>query len=125
MPALPESVRQAWEERDGPVVFATVDQDGKPNAIYATCVSMPDTETIVVANNYFAKTLQNIFAGSKGSILFITKEGKSFQIKGRISYHTEGSIFEEMKRWNPERHPGHGAAVLHVEEAYTGSKKLL
>lgn len=125
MPALPESVRQAWKEREGPVILATVDQDGKPNAIYATCVSMLDEETIVVANNYFAKTLQNIQAGSKGAILFITKEGRSCQVKGRISYHTEGTIFEDMKRWNPAQRPGHGAAALHAEEAYAGATKLL
>ncbi|MBW1804701.1 MAG: pyridoxamine 5'-phosphate oxidase family protein, partial [Deltaproteobacteria bacterium] len=82
-------------------------------------------DTIVVANNYFSKTLENILAGSKGSILFITKEGKSYQIKGSIEYHKEGSIFEDMKKWNPKQHPGHAAAALIVEEVYMGAEKLL
>ena len=125
MAALPGKVRKAWEDREGPIVLSTVDGDGIPNAIYATCVSIFSEDTVVVANNYFSKTLKNILAGSKGTILFITKEGKSYQIKGSIEYHKEGSIFEDMKKWNPKKHPGHAAAALKVEEVYTGAEKLL
>ncbi len=125
MAALPERVSRAWVDREGPVVLSTVNGDGVPNAIYATCVSKFSEDTIVVANNYFSKTLENILAGSKGSILFITKERKSYQIKGSIEYHTEGTIFEDMKKWNPEKHPGHAAAALKVEEVYSGAEKLL
>jgi predicted pyridoxine 5'-phosphate oxidase superfamily flavin-nucleotide-binding protein len=125
MSTLPEDVGKAWNDRKGPVVFATVDEAGVPNAIYATCVSKFNEGTIVIADNYFDKTRKNILAGSKGSVLFITDEGKAFQIKGTIEYHKEGSIFEDMKKWNPSKHPGHAAAVLKVEEVYSGSKKLL
>ena len=125
MAELPEQVSKAWEERKGPVILSTVNADGIPNSIYATCVSKFSEDTIVVANNYFSKTLNNILAGSKGSILFITKEGKSYQIKGSIEYHKEGIIFEDMKKWNPKQHPGHAATALKVEEVYTGAKKLL
>ena len=125
MAALPEKVSKAWEEREGPIVLSTVNGDGIPNAIYATCVSKFSEDTIVVANNYFSKTLENILAGSTGSILFITKDRKSYQIKGSIEYHIEGSIFEDMKKWNPEKHPGHAATALKVEEAYSGAEKLL
>jgi len=125
MTALPENVMEAWENREGPLIFSTVDKDGVPNAIYATCVSKFSEDTIVVANNYFSKTLENIHAGSKGSILFITKEGKAYQIKGSIDYLTNVTIFEDMKNWNPDKHPGHGAAALKVEEVYTGAERLL
>ncbi len=125
MAALPEKVSKAWEDREGPIILSTVDGAGNPNAIYATCVSKFSEEIIVVANNYFAKTLENILAGSKGSILFITKEGTSYQIKGSIEYHKEGVIFDDMKKWNPKRLPGHAAAALKVEEVYAGAEKLL
>ena len=125
MAQLPEEVRAAWEKREGPIVLTTVDEKGLPNAIYATCVSMFDEETLVVADNYFNKTRKNLRAGSKGSLLFITPEGKSYQMKGRMEYHTEGAVFQDMKKWNPEKHPGHAAAALTVEEAYSGAKKLL
>jgi predicted pyridoxine 5'-phosphate oxidase superfamily flavin-nucleotide-binding protein len=125
MPALPSSVSKAWDERKGPVILSTVDTNGVPNTIYATCVSKFSEDSIVVADNYFNKTRKNILAGSKGSILFITKDGKAYQIKGSIEYHKEGEVFEDMKRWNPKQHPGHATAVLKVEEVYAGAEKLL
>jgi len=125
MSKLPEDVSKAWDDRKGPVVLTTVDTNGAPNAIYATCVSKFDEETIVIADNYFDKTRKNILTGSRGALLFITNEGKAFQVKGSIDYLKEGSIFEDMKTWNPKQHPGHAAAVLKVEEVYSGAKKLL
>lgn len=124
MSGIPEEVSQSWNERKGPIIFTTVDKNDVPNAIYATCVKMIDNDSIVIADNYFDKTRNNILAGSKGSILFITDENKAFQLKGTIEYHKEGPIFDDMKKWNPQKHPGHAAAVLKVEEVYSGAKKL-
>lgn len=125
MSVLPEGVSKAWDDRNGPIILSTVDQDGQPNVIYATCVRKFSEDTLVIANNYFNKTQQNILAGSKGAILFITNDGKAFQIKGTIEYHTSGKIFEDMKEWNPTKHPGHAAAALKVEEVYSGAEKLV
>lgn len=122
---LPEIVSSAWKARKGPVVFTTVNADGIPNAIYATCVSMFDEETLIVADNYFEKTRANIFGGTKGSILFITEENTAYQIKGSLEYLKDGAIFDDMKKWNPGEHPGHAAVALRVEEVYSGSEKLL
>ncbi len=87
MTTLPDTLKQAWEERDGPIVFASID------------------------------------AGSKGAILFITKGGTSYQVKGSIEYDSAGAYYQDMKAWNGER-PGHAAAVLCVEEVYSGAQKL-
>jgi len=125
MSALPEVVCTAWENRDGPVILTTVDASGCPNAIYATCVSKFDKDTLVVADNFFNKTRANILAASQASLLFITKEGKSYQIKGKITYHTEGAVFEDMKQWNPNQLPGHAAAALEIEQVFSGSEKLV
>ena len=121
---LSQEVIQAWEERNGPVVFTTVDGNGVPNSIYATCVGRFDESALVIADNYFDKTRSNIKNGSRGSVLFITKDNKAYQVKGTLEYHTEGALFDFMKSWNPEKHPGHAAAVLLVEEAFSGAKKL-
>lgn len=125
MSALPENVSKAWDDRKGPIIFSTVDKNAVPNAIYATCVSKFSEGAIVIADNYFDKTRNNILAGSMGSILFITNEDKAFQVKGTIEYHGEGDVFEDMKTWNPKQHPGHAAALLKVEEVYSGAEKLL
>jgi len=121
---LPEIVLQAWEDREKAIVLTTVNEQGVPNAIYATCVSKFNDNTFVVADNFFDKTRANIVAKSVGSLLFITKEGKSYQLKGTFTYHKDGEIFEDMKKWNPTRLPGHAAAALHITEVYSGSTKL-
>lgn len=125
MSTISEDVRKAWTNRKGAVILATAAADGTPNAIYATCVSRYDDETIVIADNYFDKTRKNILAGSKGSVLFMTETGEAFQIKGAIEYLTEGPVFDDMKKWNPAKHPGHAAAALKAESVWSGSKKLL
>ena len=125
MSALPEVVSKAWDEREGAVVLTTVDGSGKPNSIYATCVSKYSAEQLVVADNYFDKTRKNILEGSKGTILFITKEGKSFQVKGSIGYESEGVIFDDMKVWLDPNMPGNAAAILNVEEVYCGAERLV
>ncbi|MFO7900819.1 MAG: pyridoxamine 5'-phosphate oxidase family protein [Planctomycetota bacterium] len=105
-------------------MLSTVDPDGRPNAIYVGCVNVYSDDTVVVADNYFCKTRANIRAGSPAAILFITSDGKPYQIKGAVEYHTDGPVFEAMKEWNPKKHPGHAAAAIKVEEVYSGAEKL-
>ena len=124
MSKLPKKVSQAWENREGPIVLTTINDEGQPNAIYATCVSKYDESTLVVADNYFDKTRQNILNGSKGSILFMDKDSNAYQVKGKIEYHQDGEIFQDMECWNPDEHPGNAAAALQVEEVYSGADKL-
>ncbi len=124
MAALPQVVSKAWDDREGPVVLATVDTAGATNAIYATCVKKFSEDKLVVADNFFNKTRANIQGGSKGALLFITNEGKAYQVKGAIDYLTDGEIFDDMKAWNGDR-PGVAAAVVNVEEVFAGAEKLL
>lgn len=112
-------------KKEGPIVFTTVVEQGAPNSIYANCVSRYDEETLVVANNFFDKSRKNILSGSKGLLLFIIKGCRSYQIKGEVEYHTEGEIFDDMKRWNPPHRPGHGAAAIKVKAVFSGSKQLV
>jgi predicted pyridoxine 5'-phosphate oxidase superfamily flavin-nucleotide-binding protein len=125
MTALPEIVTQSWEDKQGPAVLTTVAKDGVPNTVYVNCVRIFSEDIIVIADNYFNKTRQNILTGSKGSLLFLTNKVKAFQIKGSIEYHQSGAIYDFMKEWNPTKHPGHAAAALKVEEVYSGAEKLL
>jgi predicted pyridoxine 5'-phosphate oxidase superfamily flavin-nucleotide-binding protein len=125
MSALPEIVVESWENRKGAPVFTTVSKDGICNSVYVTCVSLYNKETIIIADNYFNKTRQNILDGSRGVFLFITESDKAYQIKGKIEYLKEGKLFDDMKSWNPERHPGHAAVILRIEEVYSGADKLV
>ena len=111
-------------EKVKPYPIATASPDGKPNLIYVSFLRVLDDETIQVADNFFDKTRKNLLKGGKGSLLFITNGGKAYQIKGELEYHTEGEIFDDMKSWNPTKHPGHAAAVVKVEQVYSGAEKI-
>jgi len=122
---LPESVSKAWDSMEGPAVFTTVSEDGIANSIYVSCVHKFSEDKLVVADNFFNKTRANILAGSKGVLLFLTKDGKSFQVKGTIDYLTTGEIYDDMKNnWLDTKYPGHAAAVLNVEDVFSGAEKL-
>lgn len=125
MKTFPEVVQTAWTHREGPAVLATVDPDGRPNAIYVGSIREFGEDSLVIADNYFHKTRANILAGSRGSLLFLTAERKSYQVKGTFTYHTSGPVFDDMKTWNPAKHPGVAAAVLKVEEIFCGAERLL
>jgi uncharacterized protein len=111
-------VAQAWENRDGPAVSTTVDTSKKPNAIYVP------GEGFIIADNFFSKTRANIKSGTCGAILFLAKYRKSFQVKGPLTYHTEGTVFENMQSWHNPKYPGVAATLLQIEEAYSGAEKL-
>lgn len=120
-----DRVIQAWEERDGPAVFATVNvAKAMPNAIYVNEIRYLAGEGFIIADNYFSKTRANIKRGCMGAILFLTKERKSFQVKGTLSYHIDGPIFANMQSWHDPKHPGVAAVLLHIEEAYSGAEEL-
>ena len=124
MTVLPEEVKEAWDNHEDAIVLTTTDKTGTPNAIYATCVKRIADDKLVVADNYFSKTRANILSGSSGSILFITSEGKSYQVKGSIEYCTDGSVFDDMKKWLDPKYPGVAATVLTVENVYSGAEQL-
>jgi len=118
-------IQEAWALREGPAVFVTVDPAKTPNAVYVGEIGYLPKEGFVIANNYFQKTFENLSAGNPGSILFLTQNRESFQVKGPLSYHPQGPIFDFMRGWHNPKHPGHGAVLLRAEEAYQGSTKLL
>ncbi|MCK5757705.1 MAG: hypothetical protein KAH14_01335 [Clostridiales bacterium] len=124
MSKLSQVLLDAWQTQTGAPVMTTVDENGVSNSIYVKSVSIFNDEKIIIANNYFDKTFKNIENGCLGNFLFITDERKPYQLKGNYDYFTEGPAFDNMKTWNPSKHPGHGVAVLTVREIYSGSNKI-
>jgi hypothetical protein len=98
-----------------------------PNAIYVSYLKISG-DAWTIADIGFKKTRANIHAGSKGALLFLTKGGEAFQLKGTIQYHGSGYAYEDMQEWyrkiDPDT-PVIGAVVLHVIEAYNGAEKVL
>ncbi len=106
-------------------MFVTVDAAKTPNAIYVGEIRYVPGEGLIVADNYFHKTRAHIKNGTRGAILFLAKERKSFQVKAPLACHTGGPIFQKMQTWRDPKHPGGAATLLRIEEAYSGAEKLL
>jgi hypothetical protein len=124
MISIPESIKQEWSNKQDAVVLTTISSKGIPNSIYATQVALYGANKLLIANNKFKKTLENIEVCKEATLLFITKETKSYQLKGRISYQTEGIEFNNMKTWNRADLPGFGVAVIEVDEIFSGAEKI-
>ena len=118
-------LENAWSEREGPAVLTTVDGAGCPNSIYVGEIRYEPELGFVVADNFFHKTRANIKNNSHGAILFITGDGKAYQAKGPLSYHTDGPVYERMQQWHNKDLPGVAATVLKVTELYRGSEELI
>ncbi|MBN2166892.1 MAG: pyridoxamine 5'-phosphate oxidase family protein [Marinilabiliaceae bacterium] len=120
---LPEIIINEWDNKEDAVVLTTVSSVGIPNSIYATQVALFE-DKVLIANNKFNKTLDNIKHNNKATVLFITKKSKSYQLKGNIQYKIDGDEFVNMKKWNRADLPGYGVAVLTVDEIYSGADKI-
>ena len=121
---LPKLVQEEWDNRIGPVVLTTVDKRGMPNTIYVKYASFYKKKSVLITDNYFDKTRKNLINGCLGTVLFLTSNNKSYQIKGRLEYHQEGECYDDMKNWTPDRHPRHAVAVLIPDKVYSGSKEI-
>jgi hypothetical protein len=124
MKSLPKAVSKAWDEREPLVILSTVCKDGVPNSIFVGVTGRYDDHTFFLANYYFNKTKQNIQNDGKASMLFLTNEKKSYQLKGTMELQDSGPVYEALKKISPPPYPALSVAVLHVEEVFSGSVKL-
>ena len=124
MATLPQTFLDAWEQREPRMIFTTVDPKCEPNSVWVLCVNKLDNQRILIANNFFNKTLENIKSGSRGALLFIAPEREAYQIKGSLEYHSEGPVYEDMKAWLDPKFAGVGAVILNIESIYYGAEKV-
>jgi uncharacterized protein len=106
------------------VVVATTGADGIPNAVPVGAKKMIDSETILISDQFFNKTIANLKANPQVSIMFW--EGhEGYQLKGRVTIETTGQRFEETSRWIEELSAkvgfplkSKGAILLKIEAIY-------
>lgn len=124
MATLPQAFLDAWEQREPRMILTTVDSNSEPNSVWVLCVKQLDDQRILIANNFFNKTLKNIQSGSRGALLFIAPEREAYQIKGTLEYYGVGPIYDEMKAWLDPKFAGVGAVILNIEAIYYGAEKV-
>ena len=125
MALLNERMKEIFSKQ-GIFVLGTAGLNGIPNVVPVGAVKILDDETILISDQHFLKTLNNLKENPKVAISFWeTETGEGYQIKGDASIQTEGRIFEETVEWIHvlSKEIGHplkskGAVVIKITEIY-------
>ncbi len=126
MAALNERMKEIFAKQ-GIFVLGTADLSGIPNVVPVGAIKILDDETILVSDQYFNKTLNNLRANPKAAISFWeTDKGEGYQIKGDVTIYTEGTIYKETVEWIRKfgeeiGHPleSKGAVVIKITSIYS------
>jgi predicted pyridoxine 5'-phosphate oxidase superfamily flavin-nucleotide-binding protein len=118
---MPPEVRETLAKQK-PVPVATASKDGTPNVIFVGALKILDDENIMIADNFFYKTAQNLMANPKIAILCYNGETKkSYQIKGSVTLCKDGENFEQMRKWVHginEKLPAKACVMVKVTEIF-------
>jgi len=99
MVKMPAEVKETLEKQK-PVPIATASKSGVPNVVFVGLLKIVDDETLMIADNFFYKTAQNLAENPRISVLCYNGETKkSFQIKGNATVYKQGVDYEAMKTW--------------------------
>lgn len=105
-------------------ILATATSDGAPNAVPVGAKRIIDSETILISDQFFNKTLANLKSNPKAAVSFW--EGhEGYQLKGTVTIETSGKRYEETAAWiedmgNKAGMPlkSKGAVILKIDEIF-------
>jgi hypothetical protein len=106
------------------VVLSSSTVDGTPNAVPVGAKKIIDSETILISDQFFNKTLANMKANPRVSVTYW--EGhEGYQLKGTVTIETSGQRYEETVQWISELSvkvgfplKSKGAIIMRIEEIY-------
>ena len=78
--------------------LATAAKDGTPNVVPIGAFKFMDDETLLISDQYFGKTLNNLKSNPKIALSWWAEKG-GFQIKADITIHTDDDIFRQNVEW--------------------------
>jgi uncharacterized protein len=112
-------------EKGRPFVIATASPSGEPNAVSITFAKIISDDEIILVDNFMKKTIQNIKANPRVSVLVWAKmdTGKSvgYQFKGEAGYERAGELFNSAVEWTkstaPQLNPK-GVVVVKIDSIY-------
>ena len=100
--------------------FATSANDRTPNVVPIGAFRVLDDATLLISDQFFTKTLRNLQENPKAALSWWGEKG-GFQIKGTVTIHTEGGIWQQDVAWMKELRPTlkpKGAVVLKITDVY-------
>ncbi|MEM4405812.1 MAG: pyridoxamine 5'-phosphate oxidase family protein [Candidatus Methanomethylicaceae archaeon] len=128
---IPQHVKETLEaaQKERRLVVATSSKSAVPNAAPIGILKIVNDETLLIVDNYFLKTRQNLEENPHVSISawhMEEKEGSlstkaAYQLKGRAKIVSSGELYErvrtEIKSKRPEL-PVKAIVLIKVEEIY-------
>ena len=123
MAKMTERMKELFE-KVRTAVLTTASPDGVPNAVPVGAKKIIDDETLLISDQFFNKTLENLKSNPRAGVTFW--EGREgYQIKGSVTIETAGKRFEETAKWiedlsNKAGHPlkSKGAVIIHIEKIF-------
>ena len=127
MAKLPEEVKTAINKAATACV-ATVDNNAISNVVYVSYLKYQDDETIIIADNKFSKTRDNLSNNPKLAFVVLDADTKkAYQVKGTVTSYSEGDKYDAVVDWVHIKHPQitpFAALYVDVEAIYCGSEKI-
>ena len=115
------------------VFLATSSKDRTPNVVPIGAFKLLSDETLLISDQFFKKTLQNIKENPKIAISWWGEKG-GYQLKGPVTLHTNDDVFTQDVAWMKELRPHltpKSAIILTISDVYQvkpgtdAGKKLL
>ena len=100
--------------------MATSSKNCMPNVVPIGAFKLLDNATILISDQFFNKTLQNLKENPLVALSWWGEKG-GFQIKGPVTIHTDDEIFRQDVAWIKELRPNFSpksAVVMKITEVY-------
>ena len=113
--------------------LATSSKNSTPNVVPIGAFKLLDDGTLLISDQFFKKTLNNVKENPKIALSWWGEKG-GFQLKGTITLHTNDEVFRQDVAWMKELRPHltpKGAVVVKITDVFQvkagpdAGKKLL
>ncbi len=98
------------------VALGTVDRDNRPNVIAVACCKVVSDNQVLITDNFFNKTQQNLSTNQNISLAFWDpvdgSNNQGYQLKGTAQYLTTGEWKQRIDQDPDNAGLAHKAAVL-------------
>lgn len=122
MVKVPDEVKEVFTD-NRVITLGTSSKEGVPNTVFIGSWWWRDEETILVVDNFFKKTRQNLEENPVASLVVWDRMKRaSYQLKCSVSIHTEGDDYDTAFKIERGRgdflYPCKAVVLLCVEEVY-------
>jgi predicted pyridoxine 5'-phosphate oxidase superfamily flavin-nucleotide-binding protein len=100
--------------------LATSSKTGIPNVVPIGAFKVLDEGTLLISDQFFNKTLQNMKENKKAALSWWGEKG-GYQIKGSVTLHTDDEVFRQDVAWMKEIRPNltpKSAVILTITDVY-------